>query len=106
MSTEDVFLSYLRLMRPCPVEYLNTHAPDQCMGPVCCIHNPSDHPMRDFPQQYRFDRRIMERVCPHGVGHPDPDDLRIWLGEEPVLHGCCGCCSGIEYPAPYPEEEA
>lgn len=29
-----------------------------------------------------------ERTCPHGVGHPDPDDV---LNEDKV-HGCDGCC--------------
>ena len=33
----------------------------------------------------------MERTCPHGVGHPDPDspwahDSHEWI------HGCDGCC--------------
>jgi hypothetical protein len=35
----------------------------------------------------------MERVCPHGVGHPDPDDINVILGPEKV-HGCDGCCEG------------
>lgn len=65
-------------------------------GVACCIHNPSDHHMRDWPQQWRSDRHIMERVCKHGIGHPDPDDLRIVLGHDPGVHGCCGCCVGNE----------
>ena len=36
----------------------------------------------------QLDRRIMERICPHGVGHPDPDDV---LNQDRV-HGCDGCC--------------
>lgn len=55
--------------------------------------------MRDFPQNFRPDRGIMERVCPHGVGHPDPDDHYYWssLGRlsEFLLHGCDGCCTSI-----------
>ena len=39
----------------------------------------------------------MERLCKHGTGHPDPDDLAF---KESIgidikvesIHGCCGCC--------------
>jgi len=41
---------------------------------------------------------LAERLCDHGIGHPDPDSLtwlrRVlgpeadWLG----VHGCDGCC--------------
>ena len=54
----------------------------------CCIHNPSDHHMKDWPQNWRNDRGIMERICPHGVGHPDPD----CHNKENTIHGCDGCC--------------
>lgn len=30
--------------------------------------------MREWPMNWRSDRGIMERICPHGVGHIDPDD--------------------------------
>lgn len=65
----------------------NVHAPEQCAGRPCPIHNPSDHHMRSFPQHWRDDRGLMERICPHGVGHPDPDGL-----ESHGVHGCDGCC--------------
>ena len=75
------------------------HAPDACAGRSCCVHNPSDHPMRGFPQYYRFDIGLMERTCPHGIGHPDPDDLayrRDRYGADHArglgIHGCDGCC--------------
>ncbi len=64
-----------------------THGKVQCKGQTCTIHNYSEHHMRAWPQNYRFDRGIMERVCEHGVGHPDPDDL-----SKDTLHGCDGCC--------------
>jgi hypothetical protein len=35
----------------------------------------------------------MERICKHGVGHPDPDDLMILIGHDDGVHGCCGCCT-------------
>lgn len=66
----------------------NVHSPSQCAGSACCIHNRTDHSMREFPQHFRSDRGFMERTCPHGVGHPDPDDPFA----DPV-HGCDGCCA-------------
>lgn len=71
---------------------LSTHAPAVCVGEPCTIHNRSDHSMRTFPQHWRSDREIMERICPHGIGHPDPDDFRIRTGFDPGVHGCDGCC--------------
>jgi hypothetical protein len=74
----------------------NVHPPEVCAGEHCVLHNPSDHHMRDWPTLWRGDRRLMERTCAHGVGHPDPDDLAVhvrngrdWQG----VHGCDGCCS-------------
>lgn len=40
---------------------------------------------------WRDDTGVMERVCAHGVGHPDPD--QPWpAGDWRWVHGCCGCC--------------
>jgi len=47
--------------------------------------------MADWPQNWRGDRGLMERVCPHGIGHPDPDDFKSNDKYESV-HGCDGCC--------------
>lgn len=70
------------------------HDKERCAGQTCTIHNPSDHPMKDFPTHWRDDRKIMERICPHGVGHPDPDDaaFRATRGDTDTSHGCDGCC--------------
>jgi len=68
-----------------------THEPSKCVGQYCTIHNMSDHHMRSFPQYWRGDRAIMERICPCGVGHPDPDDPKSKDKYE-AIHGCCGCC--------------
>jgi len=72
---------------------IRCHHPSQCEGHICSLHNRTDHSMRSFPQHWRWDRGIMERVCPHGVGHPDPDDYMILNGDDNGIHGCCGCCS-------------
>lgn len=68
---------------------LYVHHPSQCQGQdrACCIHRPSDHHMKSWPQLWRADSRHMERTCPHGVGHPDPDG---YLADRP--HTCDGCC--------------
>lgn len=66
---------------------VRVHPETACAGEHCTIHNRSEHSMRSFPQHWREDRGIMERVCPHGVGHPDPDDINV-----DGVHGCDGCC--------------
>lgn len=72
---------------------LRCHTKDNCMSPeVCTIHSRTDHHMRNFKQFYRFDRGIMERICSHGIGHPDPDDINIINGKDDGAHGCDGCC--------------
>jgi hypothetical protein len=72
-----------------------THPASQCMGEYCTIHKRSNHSMRSLPQSFRWDRGLMERICTHGVGHPDPDDIKL-LGEHgwaEEVHGCDGCCA-------------
>ena len=78
----------------------NVHDADKCAGEFCTIHHRSDHHMRSFPQHWRSDTGVMERTCPHGVGHPDPD-LPYYADAWQWVHGCChmGCCS-----APRPTE--
>ena len=73
---------------------IGVHPNAACAGRPCCIHSPSAHHMAAWPQNWREDRRIMERVCEHGVGHPDPDDAayRASRGDTDTVHGCCGCC--------------
>lgn len=69
----------------------NVHDERRCAGRPCTIHNPSQHSMSGFPQHFRQDRGLMERTCPHGVGHPDPDDPQTHTRYGGV-HGCDGCC--------------
>lgn len=80
----------------------NVHELDDCIGSNCCIHNPSDHHMRDWPMIMRvdgFSYGLMERICKHGVGHPDPDSAAYLDEHGPKgsrgtwgVHGCDGCC--------------
>lgn len=75
---------------------LVTHTPDKCEGRPCAIHNrPSDHPLKDAPMYWRVDRGILERICDHGVGHPDADSANYLesIGKNyENVHGCDGCC--------------
>ena len=67
--------------------FLMGHNLRSCIGNYCTLHNRSDHHMRHMPQNWREDAGFMERICEHGVGHPDPDEIN-----PKVVHGCDGCC--------------
>lgn len=78
----------------------NVHPKDKCAGTTCTIHKRTNHKMREFPQHWREDRNFMERVCTHGVGHPDPDQREFLVGRYGwmtargmFVHGCDGCCA-------------
>lgn len=90
-------------------ERVAAHDPALCEGRPCAVHSPSDHHMADWPQHFRdplveaatfgLHSGLMERTCPHGVGHPDPDHMAWYAschGEEQTIaegtHGCDGCC--------------
>ena len=78
---------------------VGVHDPGECADGVCTVHHPTDHPMRDWPLHWRGDRGLFERLCTHGVGHPDPDQWAFWDSALDVadaqamrVHGCDGCC--------------
>jgi hypothetical protein len=75
-------------------QIMQVHNIEDCEGSHCCIHNPSDHHMKDWPLHWRDDRRIFERIDPEGVGHPDPDDIEYHRkkGDNISIHGCNGLC--------------
>lgn len=85
------------------------HNPARCESDErgCPLHRPSAHHMVDWDMVLRIDNAgLIERNCPHGVGHPDPDSVAFmkgaymlqdstltpddlnWVG----VHGCDGCC--------------
>ncbi len=74
-------------------EVIQAHSEEDCDSQPCCIHSPSDHHMRNWPQHWRGDRKLMERLCRHGIGHPDPDDGEVLAGRDLGIHGCDGCCT-------------
>lgn len=77
-------------------QVISAHSASDC-EPPCPLHSPSDHPLNTAPLQWRSDRRIFERICPHGIGHNDPDSTaynrRHGLPADDS-HGCDGCCVG------------
>lgn len=114
---------------PQPDITVQTHGPAACAGRSCCIHDPSDHPMRDWPLVHRTDEPmhtlefntwgttacavvVSERVCGHGMGHPDPDSIAFisWrhgtgAAVTATFHGCDGCCALGWRVVPVPEDE-
>lgn len=69
----------------------------------CAIHNPSYHPLSDAKQYMRSDKSwLIERICDHGIGHPDPDSASFISKQEGNgsiwVHGCDGCCQGAMKP--------
>lgn len=74
-------------------QIVHYHTADKCAGMFCPFHNPSAHHMRSWPLHFR--PHVMERLCPHRVGHPDPDSLAYMqqFGADVGVHGCDGCCS-------------
>lgn len=78
-----------------------THSRSRCaLDKVCVIHNPTVHGMSWWPALMREDKGyLVERICPHGVGHPDPDSLAFFVAADMAwmgTHGCDGCCSKAE----------
>ena len=76
--------------------FTRTHPPSACAHQRACpIHNTSDRAEAIGPQVWRADRGIIERVCTHGVGHYDPDQIEYHtsIGQAwQAVHGCDGCC--------------
>ena len=87
----------------------NVHSDVECAGRRCIVHRQTWHHMAGWPLSYRYDRRIWERTCAHGVGHPDPDQFDYWvkIGHEwEAVHGCDFCCKGNDLYQPDEDEAA
>lgn len=88
-------------LEPVPgVVLIGVHSLDECAHRPCVVHAPSNHRLRSWPLVWRQDRAMFERLCVHGVGHPDPDHLAhlslVLAPEEAAaesVHGRCGCCT-------------
>jgi len=92
----DEFRSHIDLLEPVLLEHTQTmlygHRSRECWGNVCSLHRRTEHRLREWPQSWRPDIYRMERLCPHGIGHPDPDDYYIRNGQDKGTHACDGCC--------------
>ena len=73
---------------------LRAHPPTACAGRHCWVHNAMPSIMVNWPVRWRADKSTAERVCQHGIGHPDIDDVAYnqSLGRDVSIHGCDGCC--------------
>ena len=67
-----------------------------CNGAPCVIHNPLSGPWDRWKTHWREDRRIRERMWPHGVGPPVAEDYGR-LTDVELIHGCCGCTCAPEW---------
>jgi hypothetical protein len=77
----------------------NMHPRERCVGAPCALHFPSEHALSSAPMLWRNDVGLLERICEHGIGHPDPDHIarlrnagHLRIAEGLALHGCDGCC--------------
>lgn len=91
-------------------EYMNSstgrvHTKEQCKasrkagGPKnCVIHKPSLHKLTGARQVLRAST-LIEDICSHGVGHPNPDSAAYlnWRDKSTSwgVHGCDGCCGPL-----------
>ena len=88
------------------------HKASACGGAACPIHHPSGHAMASWPMNLRLDywaNPLIERTCPHGVGHPDPDSVAFLLRADKRrsdwgVHGCDGCCGADDDNADAPPD--
>lgn len=72
------------------------HNKKNCKGRGCPVHHPSDHEMKKWPMSWNLQVLSMERVCEHGIRHPDPDDYKFRQDNQIDIpdhaKDCDGCC--------------
>lgn len=78
-------------------ELVRVHPKFACAGPRgCAIHDrPTDHPLKNAPLFWRDDVSTLERICEHGIGHPDHDSVTYLVSTGDLnarVHTCDGCC--------------
>lgn len=76
---------------------MKVHGPNRCLGPHCCIHNPSEHPLKNAPLVWVDSVGQMFRVCLHDHLHPDPDSMEFhramaYAGLADFYDGWHPCC--------------
>lgn len=75
------------------------HLREDCRTTPCVLHSPTSHKMSKWPIIWRTDRHLFERICKHGIGHPDPDQFAFFVevlgqakADAEMVHGCDLCC--------------
>lgn len=73
------------------------HSPSNCADQPwgCWVHTPKSHALASAPIRWRDDKGTAERICDHGISHPDPQDVAYWWsirGRDVTVHACDGCC--------------
>lgn len=82
-----------------------THTKEQCKASRkagapkgCVLHKPTIHKLTGARQVLRSST-LIEDLCSHGVGHPNPDSAAYLNWRDKVthwdIHGCDGCCGPI-----------
>jgi hypothetical protein len=92
---EEISSLLFELVQTGDIVLYNVHDYAKCAGRECIIHSPSQRESDVLPLLWRPDRGIFERICPHGVGHPDKAQRDYWLSTDQdyqFVHGCDGCC--------------
>ena len=78
-------------------QVLRIHSKDECAGTPCPFHAPSNHHMVTWAKNWRGDWALVERLCEHGIGHPDPDSVAYLERRHDFSmltdHRCDGCCA-------------
>lgn len=80
------------------LQLVNVHPETPDCADGCMIHHPTAGDIANvehWPYHWRDDKGVMERKCPHGIGHPDIDDANYQnrnFREHLNIHGCDGCC--------------
>ena len=87
---------YIQVLENPDAILTNTHNPSLCEDRGCAIHDhPSDHPLNGAPLNWRNTDVILERICEHGMPHPDRDSatFEASVGNHyKNEHDCDGCC--------------
>jgi len=92
-----------------------THTKEQCKATRkqgapkgCVLHKPTLHKLTGSRQVMRS-TTLIEDICEHGVGHPNPDSAAFlnWRDGTDTwfVHGCDGCCGPVENKYDYVEGE-
>lgn len=82
-----------------------THTKEQCKASRkagapkgCVLHRPTIHKLTGARQVLRAST-LIEDICSHGVGHPNPDSAAYlnWRDKSTSwdVHGCDGCCGPL-----------